>query len=288
MHDLNYSIRQVCLRNRDGSFGTRANRERMLSQAADQLREFGFNQLKHVDQLKAKHVHRLVEHWQKEEISVGTQKNRMSALRWLSEKLGNDSLVARSNDHYGIPDREYANKGDRSLEYAPDVLDRIEDPHVRASADLQKAFGLRREEAIKIRPQFADRNDKLVLKASWCKGNIEREIPIRTDEQRAALDRAHEVAGKQSLIPSHKSYIQQVKTFEYQMNKIGYGQSHGARHLYAQERYRELSGMDCPAKGGKSWKELTLVEKENSNEAREIVSRELGHERKAITNAYLT
>jgi len=86
----------------------------MLSQAADQLREFGFN---HVDQLKAKHVHRLVEHWQKEEIFVGTQKNRMPALRWLSEKLGNDSLVARSNDHYGIPDREYANKGDRSLEY---------------------------------------------------------------------------------------------------------------------------------------------------------------------------
>ena len=40
------------------------------------------------------------------------------------------------------------------LEYAPDVLDRIEEPHVRASAQLQKAFGLRREEAIKIRPQF--------------------------------------------------------------------------------------------------------------------------------------
>jgi len=72
------------------------------------------------------------------------------------------------------------------------------------------------------------------------------------------------------------------------MGKVGYGHSHGARHLYAQERYRELSGMDCPAKGGKSWKELTPVEKEISNGARETVSRELGHERKAITNAYLT
>jgi len=288
VRDLNYSIRQICLRNRDGSFGTRANRERMLSQMGNQLLELGFNQLKHVDQLKPKHVYRLVEHWQRKEMSVGTQKNRLSAVRWLAEKMGNGSLVAQSNDHYGIPEREYANQGDRSLEYAPEVLDRIEDPYVRASAELQKAFGLRREEAIKVQPLFADRGDTLVLKASWCKGRIQREIPIQTDEQRVALDRAHEVAGKQSLIPSHKSYIQQVKTFEYQMGKVGYGHSHGARHLYAQERYKELSGMDCPARRGKQWKELTREEKKISDEAKGVVSQLLGHERIAITNAYLT
>jgi len=288
MKDLNYSIRQVCQRNRDGSHGTRANRERMLSQAANQLRELGFNQLKNVSQLKSKHIHRLVGHWQQEGVQASTQKNRMAALRWLQEKTGNDGLVACSNDHYGIPDREYANQGDRSLEYERDVLDQIDDAYVRASADLQQAFGLRREEAIKIQPGFADRGNHLVLKDSWCKGRIEREIPIRTDEQRAALDRAHDVAGKQSLIPSSKSYIQQVKVFEYQMGKVGYGQSHGARHLYAQERYREESGMDCPARGGKPWKELTEAEKNISDQAREIVSRELGHERKSITNSYLT
>jgi len=162
------------------------------------------------------------------------------------------------------------------------------DPYVRASADLQAAFGLRRESAIKINPDYADRGDHLVLKASWTKGRIEHVIPIETDGQREALNRAHAVAGKQSLIPSHKSYIQQVKTFEYQMGKVGYGRSHGARHLYAQGRYKKLAGMDCPARGGKPWKELTRDEKDRSDTVRETVSRELGHERKAITNSYLT
>ena len=37
------------------------------------------------------------------------------------------------------------------------------------SLELQQAFGLRREEAIKFIPSFADRGDHLVLKASWTK-----------------------------------------------------------------------------------------------------------------------
>ena len=51
------------------------------------------------------------------------------------------------------------------------------------SLKLQAAFGLRREESIKIRPEWADRGDRLALKASWTKGGREREIPIRTAEQ---------------------------------------------------------------------------------------------------------
>jgi len=42
MDDLTYSLRQLCQRNRDGSYTTQADRMRSLSLAARQLREAGF------------------------------------------------------------------------------------------------------------------------------------------------------------------------------------------------------------------------------------------------------
>ena len=59
------------------------------------------------------------------------------------------------------------------------------------SLELQQAFGLRREEAIKFIPDYADQGDHLVLKPSWTKGGKARVIPVRTAEQRAVLNRAH-------------------------------------------------------------------------------------------------
>ncbi|MES4779086.1 integrase, partial [Pseudomonas aeruginosa] len=42
MDDLTYTLRQLCLRNRDGSHATQADRQRSLTLAARQLREAGF------------------------------------------------------------------------------------------------------------------------------------------------------------------------------------------------------------------------------------------------------
>lgn len=46
MDDLTYTLRQLCLRNRDGSHATQADRQRSLSLAARQLREAGFRQMR--------------------------------------------------------------------------------------------------------------------------------------------------------------------------------------------------------------------------------------------------
>jgi len=71
------------------------------------------------------------------------------------------------------------------------------------------------------------------------------------------------------------------------MAKVGLSRTHGARHAYAQDRYRELTGRDCPAAGGKVSKELTRGEKAADYDARITISRELGHERESITAVYL-
>ena len=192
MQDLNYELKQLCARNRDGSFATQAGRERILTLIANQLREMGFVNMR-AQSLKSRHVEKLVERWTAEGLSTGTIKNRMAELRWWAEKIGKTNIVAKSNDAYGIADRRYVTNVSKARELTSGDLAKITDPYTRASLQLQAAFGLRREESLKIQPGWADRGDTLVLKDSWTKGGGSREIPIRTAEQRRVLDEAKRV-----------------------------------------------------------------------------------------------
>ena len=286
MQDLNYELKQLCARNRDGSFATQANRERILTLIANQLREMGFVNM-HVQSLKPKHVEKLVERWKAEGLSTGTLKNRMSELRWWAEKTGKANVVAKSNDAYGIADRRYVTNVSKALQLTPGDLAQVTDPYSRGSLQLQAAFGLRREESLKIQPAWADRGDKLVMKDSWTKGGRARAIPIRNAEQRRFLDEAKRLAGKDSLIPADRTYVQQLRRFEYQCDRAGIHRVHGHRHQYAQERYRELTGWSAPAVGGPRSRELTREQKLIDREARLTISSELGHEREQVTAIYL-
>ena len=285
MQALNYELKQLCARNRDGSFATQADRERILTLVANQLREMGFVNMQ-AQSLKPKHVEKLVERWTAEGLSTGTVKNRMTELRWWAEKIGKANVVAKSNDVYGIADRRYVTNVSKARQLTAGDLAQVTDPYSRVSLQLQAAFGLRREESLKIQPAWADRGDRLVLKDSWTKGGRAREIPIRHVEQRQVLDEAKRVAGRGSLIPADRSYVQQLRRFEYQCDRAGIHRVHGHRHQYAQERYLELTGWSAPAAGGPRSKELTREQKLIDRDARLTISRELGHEREQVTAIY--
>ena len=81
----------------------------------------------------------------------------------------------------------------------PDVS-KITDPYIRISLELQRHFGLRREESLKIKPHLADQGNKLLLLGAWCKGNRSREIPICTEEQRRWLDEAKLLTWQRRLL----------------------------------------------------------------------------------------
>ena len=187
------------------------------------------------------------------------------------------------NEHYGIGKRQYVTNVSKARELTAGDLSKITDPYTRMSLQLQAAFGLRRGESIKIRPEWADRGDKLVLKDTWTKGGRAREIPIRNEEQRRVLDEAKRFAGRGSLIPADKRYVEQLRRFEYQCAKAGIHRVHGHRHQYAQTRYREITGWAAPAAGGPRSKELTPAQRAIDHEARLTISRELGHDREQIT-----
>jgi integrase len=285
MDDLTYTLRQLCQRNRDGSHATQADRLRALTLASRQLREAGFRQMR-ASSLKGKHVEALLERWQTEGLSAGTLKNRLAHLRWWTEKVGKAGVIPADNTQLGIPERRFVTNENKARELDTG-LDKVNDPCVRMSLTLQQAFGLRREESIKFRPCYADRGDAITLKGSWTKGGRERTVPVTTTEQRAVLDQAHQLAGAGSLIPAHKTYIQQRHTYDGQCKAAGLSNMHGLRHRYAQRRYEALTGWKAPAAGGLHSRELTPTQRMLDTRARQTISQELGHERTQITAVYL-
>jgi len=108
-----------------------------------------------------------------------------------------------------------------------------------------------------------------------------------TEAQRGVLNRARRLAGLGSLIPSNRNYVQQMRIYEGNTLRAGHSRMHGLRHAYAQNRYEELTGWKCPAVGGPESKSLTPEQRETDCEARLTISKELGHDREAVTAVYL-
>jgi hypothetical protein len=284
---LNHDFKELCRHNRDGSYATRADREHILDVVANQLHEMGHRGLR-AQGLKPKHVEKLAAHWLAEELSPGTIKNRMSTLRWVAQKLGKDNIVARSNAAYAIPDRVYVTNISKAKQFGMEQLDGIRTPCARMSLRLQAAFGLRREASIKIVPAWADRGDMLVLKDSWNKGGREIRIRIATPEQRQLLDEAKVLAKGTSLVaPGYATYRDYLQHFRYECGRVGIHAFHGHRHMYAQTRYREMTGWECPARGGPTSKQLNPKQRAIDRDAREEISHEMGHGREQITTVYL-
>ncbi len=282
-HDLQHSIRKI-FKFRENSYATDADRKIILNKFAEDLVKEGFG-LRNIQGLKQKHILAVVKSWQDKKLSVATIKNRMACIRKLCDKLNKKNIVP-TNDQLNIGRRSYKPKINRAI-FNPD-FSKIKNPYLRASMELQRVFGLRREESLKIKPHLADKGDRLELFPTWCKGGRSRIVPIKTDEQRYWLNCAKEVASTfgNSLIPPNKKYIQQRYLYDREVQRIGLKNLHGLRHAYAQMRYKELTGRDAPINGGPKAKDLTKEQKQKDHEARVIVSEELGHSRVSVVKNY--
>jgi hypothetical protein len=108
------------------------------------------------------------------------------------------------------------------------------------------------------------------------------------EEQRELIEQAKTIAkGKSLVAPHYKTYRDYLKYFRYKCERVGIHSFHGHRHFYAQLRYKELTGRECPARGGTKSKQLTPKQKAVDRQAREVISREMGHSREQITAVYL-
>lgn len=264
------------------SFSTKRDYKQMLDNCLMMMQKSGYF-LSDIRQLKQKHIRCLVAHWKDKELSTRTIKNKLSMLRFTCMAM-KKHLVVLENKDYDLPERKPSEK----MRAITDIdLKKFDDPYIRFSVALQKMFGLRREESIKFNASMADKGHHLELQASWTKGGIARDIPIRTEKQRQLLDEIKAFCGKKSLIPKEKSYIEQRRHYDDLVKQSGYRNLHGLRHAYAQSRYQTLTKTLPPKLGGKISQEMTSQERHLDTQARQIISRELGHSRITVTKIYL-
>ncbi len=283
-HDLQRTIYQVLNYNRDGSYATQHNRKHILYKFAEDLISRGYA-LRDIKGLKEKHITAVIKYWQEKSLSNATIKNRTAVLRHLCVRINKVNIIP-SNTKLGISRRIYIPTHNKAI-HNP-TFSNISNEYIRISLELQRVFGLRREEAIKIKPWRADKGDYLSLQDSWCKGGRGRDIPIRTDEQRHWLNQAKNLVQHKdlSMIPLKKSYIQQRCIYDKQVIRAGFKNLHGLRHAYAQQRYKELTGWEAPINGGLKSHELSPEQKKIDHQARMILTEELGHGRIAVVKNY--
>jgi hypothetical protein len=105
--------------------------------------------------------------------------------------------------------------------------------------------------------------------------------------QRQLLEEIKQTVGAGGLIPPHRNYIQQLYIYENHLRRAGLHKMHGLRHAYAQQRYLELTGWDCPVCGGPAKNRLSVSQRRLDQQARLTISKVLGHERIQILMAYL-
>jgi len=286
MRNLAYQIKQIYGHTKSGSYSSQASRRRKCSIIARDIEACGYRNLD-IQNLKPKHIEALVAAWKERGLAIGTIKNLMIELRRIAEYIGKENIVKRTNREYGIDDRTYVTNVSKANKVTDKQLSCVTDPYTKASLRLQREFGLRREESIKIHPEGADLGYRLRLKDSWTKGGKYREVPIISSGQRKALDDAEALAGKGSLIPEGMRYKDQLERFKSQCDRAGIMHVHGQRHRYAQLRFEELAGWKAPACGGPASKQLTPEQRARDRAVRLLISKELGHEREQIASVYL-
>jgi hypothetical protein len=167
-------------------------------------------------------------------------------------------------------------------------MDEIKEREVAAIIQLGRFLGLRFRECSLLDAGKALREaarKSVVSIVRGTKGGRPRKILILSDMQKEVLGFAAEVQGKRRcLIPEHMRY-DQWRNFAYgRLYKNGLRHIHDLRAAFACDRYLSEVGIIAPVLASEKTRRPSQNE---DNRARAIVSKELGHNRLDVLNAYI-
>lgn len=303
---------QHTAREKTVSYKTRQERAQFLRRAFLDLRaNGGFKTLPDPRNLNQRHVQALVDLWKRDGLAPATIQTYFSFLRGLAQWVGKPGLI-REPAYYGLGIEQYQRHSyaeqDRSWSaQAVDIDALIEqvclhDPYVGASLRLIRAFGLRRREAVMMRPHACvvpfeatglpvelQEAERYVRIKAGAKGGRERFIALSTPERRAALAHARHVAVGHDAHMGHPDgdLKQNLRRFHYVVGKFGITAkglgitAHGLRHEALIDHFESIAGTAPPVRGGNS------SPQDRDHLARAAVARLAGHARVRVADAYL-
>ncbi len=220
-------------------------------------------------------IAKMVSYYKAQGLRDATIINYVSSLRSFLHETGRTNINI-SNGELGLK-REMEYK-DKSLNAkGVDINEKLayfkeKDVNVYVQLKISSIVGLRKEESVHAALALAKgygivKDNKLILKSSWCKNGRPREIKLSQEKVRE-FDELKKYAINGDYNKS-RNLRQEMNHLGNSIKNAGFN-LHAVRHSVAQERYTELIS------GGKLDKE-----------ARQVVSNELGHGRINVTKVYL-
>ncbi|MYM92691.1 tyrosine-type recombinase/integrase [Duganella vulcania] len=282
---------------RIASSGTKQARVARLKQCFRDLRELGY-MLPDPAGLKPKHVVALVKHWEQKGLSAATIQNRVSVLRSLAQWIGKDGMVrdtvsyASSAERVRVTTSAVAPKtwSDNGVDIEAKLGEIARhDAFVWIQTCMALVFGLRRKEAVMMKPNRADRGDLLFV-TDGTKGGRDRVVPIDSDIKRRTLDIAKMLVGPALNAhlggPRNRTLQQALKRYDNVLYRCDVNHAkmkvsgHGLRHEYMNNRYEQITGELSPVRGGRRPPRALEAF------ARAVVAEEGGHTRTTIGSSY--
>jgi hypothetical protein len=273
---LERQLISIMAQNREDAFGTQRKRFHELRAAGRLIKEeFGIQKW---ENLKARHVDFLVDHWKSTYGGSRTLDQKITHFRWLLGKIGKPILLPRRNAELGIaPAPRYTRQGNIVPDtYLLECLGRLSDARIRAAVLLARHLGLRMEEAALFRP-WRDWQDDRVWVKRGTKGGRPRYLFLHNAKQRQVLELARSLtSGDNGLIPRDYPTYEDWRQHAYaELRKAGISREadktfHDLRRTYIVERVHGLvrRGLE-PAR------------------AAALVAREVGHSRIEVLEWYL-
>lgn len=275
---------------------TQEKRRTVLMSLIADLNVLGFY-IESMSNLREKHIVAWVSLLVKNGQKPATIQNKLSVLRIYCSWIGKNGMV-RSPEYYvtdaALVKRVTATTTDKSwdgknVEHLIEAVSK-KDQIVGMQLKFGKEFGLRRLEAIMLKPYVSDEGAYLHVRAGT-KGGRPRMVPISSEQQRSLIEEAKSMSDPKSGLVCRPgmTLMQAINRFKYVMRyccitRAGEGvTAHGLRHGFVHHRYQERTGGGkLPVKGGKPGNVDPMIDKV----AKLKVMEEVGHSRLSVTTAY--
>ena len=288
---------KAALKNKVVSSATKDARKKRLIAAFRTLRSLGYK-IDNPRNLSERHVRVLADKMIEDGQSASQIQNVLSTLRVFSLWIGKPNMIKDTEEYAPGVKRSYAAEHDKSWSGNNVDVDAIinmvsaKDVYVGMQLRAAKVFGLRRREAIMLKP-IKDARDEGLYVVSGTKGGRARMVPVETDEQKSMLQELQVfAAGNQGkLIGPGLRVDQAIERYNYMLKCFGLTKAflgvtgHGLRHQYAIDSLAR-KGFVAPVRKSVENTPGDGDDETGLERARLQVSEELGHSRLNITSAY--
>jgi integrase len=280
------------------SFKTQSNKALLLFRVFSRLHELGYKV--EPRNLGNRHVQIICADWYAKGTKASTMQNDLSVLRHFAGWIGKKKMIGPLKDYLPEVDPKtlvVKRAAEKSKSWTANGIDTTQvihaaddlDPLMGAILRMQLAFGLRRAEAVMLRPWKSDFGDMLRIFNGESKSGRPRDIPIDTVIQRQVLDYVKSLVKKHERLGWHGTGDLQknIRKYDTMMAKLGISKGllgvsgHGLRAEYAENESMRL-GLLPPTLGGKR----DQMPKEDREKIQMQVSESLGHSRVSVTTSY--